>query len=217
MMERSAAVDRVLDLLDTIEAEPMPVPITEVWVFGELALGLDPVSRIDIYLAKDMLFAAESESDRGDELSERYGVEGIGRTVSAEWAAEYPGFVRTNEAGYAAPERCLAAHLVEDGEPIHLEICNAGFESNVTQRLEGARARDAYESILDPRGVCLWAHGERSETAPAKLRDGEYVFPTLPEALEMLGLSPEESERAATAVKSWHDQREGATVRGDVV
>lgn len=216
-MERSAAVDRVLGLLDTIEEEPMPVPITEVWVFGELALGLDPLSRIDVYLAKDMLFAAESASNRGDELSERYGVEGIGRTVSTTWADTYPEYVRANDAGYAAPERCLAAHLIEDDEPIHLEICNAGFESNVTQRLEGARARDDYESILDPRGVCLWAQGERSETAPDKLRDGEYVFPTLPEALEMLGLSTEEAERGATAVQSWRDEREGATVRGDVV
>lgn len=212
-MERSAAVDRVCSMLDRIEDDVMPVPITEVWVFGELALGLDPVERIDVYLAKDMLFSDGSDEDH----RERFGIKGIGQTVRTEWATTHPEFVRANDSGYAAPERCLAAHLTSQHEPIHLEICNAGFESNVTQRVEGARARGAYETILDPRGVCLWSQGTRSETAPEKLRAGEYVFPTLAEALSMIGLDEEEAERAADAVRSWREERDGATVRGDVV
>lgn len=217
-MERGAAVDRILALLDAVEEDPMPVPVTEIWVFGELALGLDPVSRVDVYLAKDMLFAGgENEPERADSFREALGVKGIGTTVSAAWAEAFPEHVRANDAGYAAPERCLAAHLVGPDEPIHLEVCNAGFESNVTQRLEGARAREAFEEILDPRGVCLWLDGRRSEEAPRKLRGGEYVFPTLEDALAMIGLEEDEADRAATAVREWRTSREGPSVRGDVV
>lgn len=217
-MDRDAAVDRILRLLRTVEQEPMPVPIREIWVFGEVALGLDPVSRIDVYLTKDLLFASgETDEERAEAYRERHGVAGVGTAVSAEWADRYPEYVRANEHGHAAPERCLAAQLVDDGEPIHLEVCNAGFEQNVTQRLRGARARDAYAEILDPRGVCLWVDDERSENAPEKLRNGTYVFPTLPEALEMIGLEPTEAERAAETLESWRSDHEGSTVRGDVV
>ena len=216
-MERSAAVDRVLAMLDAIENEPMPVPITEVWVFGDLALGLDPIDRLDIYLSKDMLFTQQSEVDREAAFREQFGVQGIGSTVSATWAEQFPEYIRANDAGYAAPERCLAAHLLPNDEPMHLEICNAGFESNVTQRLQGARARDAFAEILDPRGVCLWANGTRSETAPQKLRAGDYVFPTLAESLEMIGLDAAEAERAAEAIHDWRSEQAGASVRGDVV
>jgi hypothetical protein len=125
--------------------------------------------------------------------------------------------LRANENGHVAPERCLAAHLVDDDEPIHLEVCNAGFEDNVTQRLEGALATETYEHVLDPRGVCLYADGQRGEDALQKLRDGELVFPTLPEALEMLGADEEEGELAADAVKERRERATGATVRGDVV
>lgn len=214
-MEREAAVDRVMQLVDAVETDPMPVPIREIWVFGELALGLDPVERIDVYLAKDMLFAAEGETDEVPETLAD--VPGVGETVSTTWAAANPSLVRTNEAGYAAPERCLAAHLVDRNEPIHLEICNAGFEDNVTQRVRGAANRDAYEEILDPRGVCLWMEGIRSETAPDQLRSGGYVFPTLPEALEMIGMEADTAAEAADTFSAWRADQDGATVRGDVL
>ena len=213
-MERSAAVDRIERLLDTIESEPMPVPVREVWVYGDIALGVDPVDRLDVYLTKDVLF--DGEGDDGT-FREEHGVEGVGSTVRREWAETFPEHLRTNPNGYAAPEKCLAAHLLDDDEPIHLEVCNTGFEDNVTQRLRGARARDAYEDVLDPRGVCLWIDGTRSEDAFAKLRSGELPFPPLSEALAMLGLDESEAQRAAETVHAWRSEQEGATVRGDVV
>lgn len=216
-MERAEAVDRVLGVLDTIEEEPMPVPIREMWVFGELALGLDPVSRIDVYLAKDMLYTEDSGATDTETYRDRFGVEGIGSTVRADWAEQFPEHIRATDAGYAAPERCLAAHLVESDEPIHLEICNAGFEANVTQRVDGARARSNYETILDPRGVCLWKQGTRSESAPDRLHAGDYVFPTLSDSLAMIGLSEDEADAAADTLRAWRSEQEGASVRGDVV
>jgi hypothetical protein len=100
-------------------------------------------------------------------------------------------------------------------------VCNTGFENNVTQRLQGAVARGSYEQILDPCGALLWAsdgeHQRTSEEAMRKLRENEFVFPTLAAALEMLGLDGEEAERAAAAVREYRDTQEGATVRGDVV
>ncbi|PSP99095.1 hypothetical protein BRC94_07800 [Halobacteriales archaeon QS_5_70_17] len=212
---RTAAVDRVERLVETVESEPMPVPVREVWVYGDVALGLDPVERLDVYLTKDMLFGREG--DREAEFRERHGVEGVGKTVSAEWAEAYPEHLRANHSGHAAPEKCLAAHLVDDGEPIHLEVCNTGFENNVTQRLEGAKARGNYEQILDPRGVCLWVDGTRSTEAMEKLRAGDLVFPTLSDALGMLGMEEGEAERATDAVRAYRERQEGASVRGDVV
>jgi hypothetical protein len=193
----------------------MPVPVREVWVYGDVALGLDPVERVDVYLTKDVLVGGDG--DRAAEFREEYGIEGVGETVRADWAEEHPEHLRANAGGYAAPEQCLAAHLLEADEPVHLEVCNASFEDNVTQRLEGALAREAYEHVLDPRGACLWAEGRRSEEAFEKLRDGEYVFPTLAGALEMLGAGDEEADRAAEAVREYRAAQEGSTVRGDVV
>jgi hypothetical protein len=230
---REAAVERVERLLDTVESEPMPVPVREVWVYGDVALGLDPVERLDVYLTKDILLGADDE--RGAELSAEYGVDGIGSTVRADWAERHPEYVRANDNGHAAPEQCLAAHLVEDDEPIHLEVCNASFEDNVTRRLEGAMARGNYHQILDPRGVCLWIDvpaseasggsvggepstgGQRSEDAMAKLRNAELPFPKLSEAIAMLGVDDEEAQEAARAVHDYRSEQEGATVRGDVV
>lgn len=213
-MDRTAAIERVERLVETVDAERMPVPVREVWVYGDVALGLDPVDRLNVYLTKDLFMRSEEPSA---DANEPHGVKGIGKTVGAEWAAEYPEHVRTNPNGYAAPEKCLAAHLLDDDEPIHLEVCNASFENNVTQRLKGARMRESYEQILDPRGVCLWVDGQRSDEAFRKLRGGELVFPTLPGALEMLGMDAEEAERAANEVQSYRERQEGATVRGDVV
>lgn len=215
-MDREAAVDRVEELVDTVVDEEMPVPVREVWVYGDVALGLDPVERLDVYVTKDILMRGD-DADRAAEFEREYGVKGVGKTVRASWADEHPGLLRANDNGHVAPEQCLAAHLVDDDEPIHVEVCNAGFEDNVTQRLEGARATETYENVLDPRGVCLWSEGQRSEDAVQKLRDGELVFPTLSGALEMLGMDEDEAETAADAVETYRERQDGATVRGDVV
>ncbi|RDI71365.1 DUF7095 family protein [Halopelagius longus] len=214
-MERTRALDRVTEILDAVTSGPTPVPVRELWVYGDVALGLDPVERLDVYVTKDLLFGGDA--DREEEFRKSHGVKGVGKSVSAEWAEEYPEHLRANANGHAAPEKCLAAHLLEEDEPVHLEVCNASFEDNVTQRLKGAVARDAYEQILDPRGVCLYADGRRSEDALEKLRGGELVFPTLSESLEMLGLDEDEAEEAAAAVQDYRLSQSGATVRGDVV
>jgi hypothetical protein len=220
-MERAAAVERIERLVETVEREPMPVPIREIWVYGEVSLGLDPIDRLDVYLTKDLLFAGDErprkEPEREAAFVDSHGVRGVGKSVDAAWAAEFPEHVRANDNGYAAPEKCLAAHLTDPDEPIHLEVCNASFEDNVTQRLRGAMAREAYEQILDPRGVCLWIDGQRSEEAFGKLRSGELVLPTLPNALEMLGMDEEEAAVAAETLQERRERQEGATVRGDVV
>ena len=215
-MDRDVALDHVERIVGTVESVEMPVPVREVWVYGDVALGLDPVERLEVYVTKDLLLRDEAP-DREAKFREDYGVRGVGRTVRADWAEAHPELLRTNDAGYAAPEQCLAAQLLPDGVEAHLEVCNTGFEANVTQRLEGAAARGAYEVVLDPRGVCLWAEGARSPTALHRLRAGDLVFPTLVEALGMLGLEPTEAERAASAVRAYRDSRSGTTVRGDVV
>jgi len=226
-MDRDAALDRVAEIVDCVDRatadgptdgdDPahLPVPVREVWVYGDVALGLDPLDRLDVYVTKDLLM--RGDADRAADFEDRYGVAGVGKTVDADWAAAYPEHLRTNDNGHAAPERCLAAHLVDDDEPIHLEVCNASFTDNVTQRLKGAMAREAYGEILDPRGVCLWADGRRDDDALAKLRGGELAFPTLPEALEMLGLDESTAAEAADAMRARRAERTGRTVRGDVV
>ena len=212
---RSEAVARVGEVVSRIEEELMPVPVREVWVYGDVALGLDPVERLDIYLTKDILF--HGEEDREADFVESHGVEGVGKTVRAEWADAYPEYLRANASGHAAPEQCLAAHLLEGDEPVHLEVCNASFEDNVRQRLEGAMTRENYGEILDPRGACLWVDGHRSEEAFEKLRAGDFVFPTLPDALEMLGLGADDAREAADAVERYRERQDGPSVRGDVV
>lgn len=215
-MDRSTAVDRLEALIERVEADTMPVPVREIWVYGSLVLGVDPIDRLNVYITKDVLLK-DDPLDQAPGLDDVYDVKGIGRTVRAEWAKAYPSFIRTNDNGYAAPEKCLAAHLLTGDEPVHLEVCNTGFEDNVTQRLRGATARGAFEELLDPRGVCLWIDGERSPTAFEKLRSGEFVFPTLPEALEMLDLDPETAAEAAKTVQEYRSSQSGVTVRGDVV
>ncbi|MCT9095622.1 hypothetical protein [Haloarchaeobius sp. HME9146] len=214
-LERDAALDRVEAILDAVESGPLPVPVREVWVYGDVALGLDPVDRLDVYLTKDILLGGDAS--RADEFEAEYGVKGVGQTVRTEWADEYPEYLRANANGHAAPEKCLAAHLLEDDEPVHLEVCNASFEDNVTQRLAGAKRREDWTTLLDPRGVCLWAEGQRSEEAMRKLRESELALPTLSRALGMLGLEEEQAQEAAKELHAWRDQQEGATVRGDVV
>jgi hypothetical protein len=213
--ERSRAIDRVEGIVETVAAEQMPVPIREVWVYGDIALGLDPVDRLDVYVTKDLLFGRDDDVEAAFEAS--HGIEGVGKTVRAEWAEAHLEYLRANPSGHVAPEQCLAAHLLEEDEPVHLEVCNASFEDNVTRRLDGATARGTYGEILDPRGVCLWLDGRRSEEAFAKLRNGEFVFPRLPEALGMLGLDEEQAQQAAAAVEQYREERDGVSVRGDVV
>jgi hypothetical protein len=216
---REMAVARLRDIVEAVEREPMPVPVREVWVYGDVVLGMDPVERLDVYLTKDLLF--KDAPDREDEFRERLGIEGVGKTVSADWADEYPEYVRANASGHAAPETCLAAHLLSDDEPVHLEVCNTGFENNVTQRLKGARARDDYTQLLDPRAACLWVDTEgglaTSAEAVRKLEAGEFVFPTLSAALEMLGMDETEASEAAAELRAYQETRDGVTVRGDVV
>ena len=214
-LSREEAVARVEALVDRVEDERMPVPVREVWVFGDAVLGLDPVERLDVYLTKDILVGGDDSDVDPDEMA--LGVDGIGETVRADWAAEHTEHVRTNANGYAAPEKCLAAHLVDDDEPVHLEMCNASFDDNVTQRLEGALSTGNYENILDPRGACLWVDGQRSTEAFEKLREGDFVLPTLSGALEMLGAEAEVAAEAADAVRAYRERQSGATVRGDVV
>ncbi|UVE51703.1 hypothetical protein KU306_07490 [Haloferax larsenii] len=214
-MDRDAALDRVEAIVDAVESETLPVPVREVWVYGDVALGLDPLDRLDVYVTKDILL--RGDGDAAAEFEASHGVKGVGKSVRAEWARENPDLLRANSNGYAAPEKCLAAHLLPDDEPIHLEVCNASFEDNVTQRLKGAMAREKYEQILDPRGVCLYADGQRSPNAMEKLRNGEFAFPTLTGALEMLGVDDDEADVAVEAMREYRAEQTGATVRGDVV
>ncbi|NHN57595.1 MULTISPECIES: hypothetical protein [Halorussus] len=231
-MNRDEAIERVEDILAAVEDETMPVPVRELWVYGDVALGLDPVERLDVYVTKDILLRGD-DGDAAERFRKSHGVEGVGKTVRAEWAEQHPEYLRANDSGHAAPEKCLAAHLLPEDEPVHLEVCNSSFEDNVTQRLKGAMQREAYEQILDPRGVCLWvggepsearrgsadssAGGQRSDEALRKLRESELAFPTLPDALEMLGMDESKTDEAAAAVESYRKRQEGATVRGDVV
>jgi len=215
-VDRDRAIDRVERVLDRVAGERTPVPVREVWVYGDLALGLDPVDRLDVYLTKDVRL--DSDGDEVERrVAEEYGVRGVGKAVSAEWAEANPELVRAGDGGHVAPERCLAAQLLPADEPAHLEVCNASFEDNVTRRLRGALAREAYDQILDPRGVCLYLEGERDDDALDRLRAGEFAFPTLSGALEMLGLDEAEAERAAAAVERRRAEREGRSVRGDVL
>ncbi|MEF8915010.1 DUF7095 family protein [Natronomonas sp.] len=216
---REEAVGRLREIVETVRSEAMAVPVREVWVYGDVVLGMDPVERLDVYLTKDLLF--KDAPERESEFEKRLGVSGVGKTVAAAWADEYTEYVRANANGHVAPEKCLAAHLLEDDEPIHLEVCNTGFENNVTQRLKGARARDDYTQLLDPRAACLWVDdedgGQVSEEAFRKLAEGEFVFPTLSAALEMLGMDEAEATEAADELRAYQAQQDGVTVRGDVV
>ncbi|WP_256403120.1 DUF7095 family protein [Halorubrum salinum] len=227
-MERDRAVDRLEALVDRVEREPMPVPVREVWAFGDVALGLDPIERLDVYLTKDVIMGGDAEA--AAEFEAAYGIKGVGTSVNAEWAEAHPDRVRASDNGYAAPEKCLAAELVgsegqspsgsranPDDEPIHLEVCNASFEDNVRQRLKGALARDAYEEVLDPRGVCLWVDGTRDEEAFDRLRAASFAMPTLSDALGMLGADEEVATAAAETLAARRAEQEGASVRGDMV
>ena len=101
-LSRDDALDRVAEIVDAVESETMPVPVREVWVYGDVALGLDPVDRLDVYVTKDILL--RGDTDRTDEFERELGVQGVGQTVRAAWADEHPDLVRANANGHAAPE-----------------------------------------------------------------------------------------------------------------
>ena len=219
-MELATAVDRLEGIVDRVEAEAMPVPVREVWAFGDVALGLDPIQRLDVYVTKDVIMGGDA--DAAAEFEAEYGIKGVGTTVDAAWARANPDRVRASDNGYAAPEKCLAAELVgsvdtSDDEPIHLEVCNASVGDNVTQRFKGALAREAYADALDPRGVCLWIDGQRDEEAFTRLREAAFAMPTLPDAFGMLGADPDDAEAAASALNAERAEQEGSSVRGDMV
>jgi len=100
-MDREQAVARLETLVDRVERETMPVPVREVWAFGDVALGLDPVERLDVYLTKDVIMGGDS--DAAANFAAEYGVKGVGTSVHAEWAEAHPDRVRTSDNGYAAP------------------------------------------------------------------------------------------------------------------
>ncbi|GAA0513978.1 hypothetical protein SAMN04488066_103192 [Halorubrum aquaticum] len=225
-MELERAVDRLEAIVDRVEREPMPVPVREVWAFGDVALGLDPIDRLDVYLTKDVLM--ESDADAAAAFEDEYGIKGVGTTVRASWAEANPDRVRASDNGYAAPEKCLAAELLagmdadaagDDGDdaPIHLEVCNASFGDNVTQRLKGALAREAYGEVLDPRGVCLWVDGRRDGEAFERLREASFAMPTLPAALSSLGVDDDVAGAVADALATERADQDGSSVRGDMV
>lgn len=214
-MDREQAVDRLETLVDHVERETMPVPVREVWAFGDVALGLDPIERLDVYVTKDVIMGGDAAA--AADFEAEYGIKGVGTSVRAEWATGNPNRVRASDNGYAAPEHCLAAELIDDGEPIHLEVCNASFEDNVRQRLKGALARDAYEEVLDPRGVCLWVDGARDAEAFDRLRAASFAMPTLHAALGMLGADEDAAREAADVLDRRRAEQEGVSVRGDMI
>jgi len=61
-IDRDAALDRVEQLIETVDTEPLPVPVREIWVYGDVALGLDPIDRLDIYVKKDIRLRGDSET-----------------------------------------------------------------------------------------------------------------------------------------------------------
>ncbi|SMO74853.1 DUF7095 family protein [Halorubrum cibi] len=227
-MDLERAVDRLEAIVDRVEDEEMPVPVREVWAFGDVALGLDPIDRLDVYLTKDVLM--ESDADAAAAFEDEYGIKGVGTTVRASWAESNPDRVRASDNGYAAPEKCLAAELLAgidadadgndadaDDAPLHFEVCNASFGDNVTQRLKGALAREAYGEVLDPRGVCLWADGRRDDEALERLRAASFAMPTLPAALSSLGVDDDVADAVANALAAERADQDGSSVRGDMV
>ena len=68
-MDREDAVERVVELVETVDREEMPVPVREVWVYGDVALGLDPVERLDVYVTKDIMLRGD-DADRAEHQPE---------------------------------------------------------------------------------------------------------------------------------------------------
>ena len=45
---RSEAVDRLRGVVEAVETESLPVPVREVWAFGDVVLGMDPIDRLGV-------------------------------------------------------------------------------------------------------------------------------------------------------------------------
>lgn len=61
-MDRTAAVSRLESIVETVATESLPVDVTEVWVYGDLALGHEPVERLDVFFATDAGADADHEA-----------------------------------------------------------------------------------------------------------------------------------------------------------
>ncbi|MDZ7745238.1 MAG: hypothetical protein U5K28_01440 [Halobacteriales archaeon] len=187
-IDRERAVATIERMLDQA-SDSLPVPLREIWVAGDIVVGLDPVPRVEIYLTKDLLF--KDSPEREAEFEERYDISGVGKSVRAEWAEANPELLRADESGYVDPAACLVAHLLSDteDEPFRVTVSNTSFERAVPKRL--AKFDDGNDTRpLDPRAALLWADegdgGTVSESALEKLRDNEFVFATLEQALAMV-------------------------------
>jgi len=214
-MDRDAAVDRVEELVDTVVDEELPVPVREVWVYGDVALGLDPVERLDVYLTKDILLRGD-DADRAAEFEREYGVKGSGRRCARRGPTTTPSTSGRTTTATSRPSSVSPPTSSTTTNPSTSRCATRA--SRTTSPSDWRRARDGeLRAGARPRGVCLWVEGQRSEDAFEKLRSGELVFPTLAGALEMLGMDETEAETAAAAVEERRERSEGMTVRGDVV
>jgi len=179
----------------------MPVPVREVWALGDVALGLDPVERLDVYVTKDILLRDDSEPSAssadgdgdGSDLETRFRDSPMASRASARPSGptgprEYPPAPASQRQRSRRPEQCLAAHLLGDDEPIHLEVCNSSFEDNVTSGFAGRSC----------------AMITRSCSIPAASVSG----PTAPEARRRSGSSRERA-RPADALRGARDARAG--------
>jgi len=123
-MDREQAVARLETLVDRVERETMPVPVREVWAFGDVALGLDPVERLDVYLTKDVIMGGDS--DAAANFAAEYGVKGVGTSVHAEGAQRTLTACARATTGTPPPEKCLAAELVDDSEARSARLWQSG-------------------------------------------------------------------------------------------
>ena len=215
-IDRERAVATIERMLDRA-SDPLPVPLREIWVAGDIVVGLDPVPRVDIYLTKELLF--KDNPEREAEFEEKYGISGVGKSVRAEWADEHPDLLRADDSGYVDPAACLVAHLLPDTDdlPIRVTVSNTGFERAVPKRL--GKFDDGDDTLpLDPRAALLWADegdgGTVSSSALEKLRDNEFVFATLEQALAMVD-DDADTEAAADAIRGVGT--DGRTIESDVV
>lgn len=216
---RETAVETIERIVSAIESDPMPVPVSELWAYGDVVVGLDPVPRVELYLSKDLLFKDSPEAEPAFE--ESHGIAGVGKTVAADWARRFPQHLRGTDEGHADPVRCLGAQLLAPDQPVHLEVGNASFENSVRQRLRRARESGDWERVLDPRAACLWATtedgGQRSPEALERLLTGSVAVPTLARSLRMLDVEETAIDAATSAIGRSRDAGSGASVSGDIV
>ncbi|MFB6256855.1 MAG: hypothetical protein ABEH58_09065, partial [Haloplanus sp.] len=76
-MDRDIALDRAADIVELVDRAAaddalLPVPVREVWVYGDVALGLDPVERLDVYLTKDVLVGNQQDPEAAERFRETH-------------------------------------------------------------------------------------------------------------------------------------------------